>query len=354
MFHKQPETENNWDRICIERNLNIAIVMNSKWKVTETPQDSSLIPTLAVTLWLGWMGILTFAVLYAAFLATSFQRNAIIVWLSISAILPPSFPGPLGVKIGNWVMGQARKYFGLKTILENEEALKEIDKSGKTAIFAIEPHDMLPYSVFAFNPSLKVIPGKMGETMSILMTGTVFKLPYMKHIYSWVGGRPVDKKTFRSQLAKNRGTGFVPGGVQEVLLMDPKRKDDLILYIKSRKGFVKLALELGNPIVPSFCFNLDQSYNSFVPRGKLMSKIARKIGFVPVVFLGRFGIPYGIPKPTQITVVVGEPIEIPAEKDNVSSESVEKYHAIYLEKVEELFERHKDSNGYGHRKLVIA
>ena len=189
--------------------------MNSKWKVTETPQNSSLIPTFAVTLWLGWMGILTYLVLYAAFVASPYQRNAIIAIFSVSAILPPSFPGALGVKIGNWIMVQASHYFGLKVIVENEGALKDIDKSGKTAIFAIEPHDVLPFSIFAFNPVLNHIPGEMGKTMKILMTGAVFKLPLMKHVYSWVGGLPVDKKTFRSQLAKNKGTGFVPGGVQE-------------------------------------------------------------------------------------------------------------------------------------------
>jgi len=328
--------------------------MNSKWKVTETPQNSSLIPTFAVTLWLGWMGILTYLILYAAFVASPYQRNAIIAIFSVSAILPPSFPGALGVKIGNWIMVQASHYFGLKVIVENEGALKDIDKSGKTAIFAIEPHDVLPFSVFAFNPVLNHIPGEMGKTMKILMTGAVFKLPLMKHVYSWVGGLPVDKKTFRSQLAKNKGTGFVPGGVQEVILMDPKKPNDLILYLKSRKGFVKLALELGNPIVPVFTFNLENCYDAFVPRGKFIEMISRKIGFLPLLFFGRFGIPYGIPKAAKITTVVGEPISIPCEKDNVSSESVEKYHALYLEKVMELFDRHKEANGYGHRNLVIV
>lgn len=327
--------------------------MNPKWKVSETAQDCSLIPTIAVTMWLGWMGILTYAVLFAAFLATPLQRNVILSLLTISAILPPSFPGATGVKIGNWIMKQASKYFGLKVITENEKALVEIDKSGKTGIFTIEPHDMLPYAVFAFNPCLGHIPGRMGETMSILMTDAVFKLPYMKHVYTWVGGKPVDKKTFRSQLANNLGTGFVPGGAQESMLFDPEKPNDLILFLAKRKGFVKLALENGNPIVPVFIFNLDKSYKTFVPRGTFAKKVTRKIGFVPVCFLGRFGIPYGIPQPVNIVVVIGEPISVPLEKE-VSAESVDKYHALYLKKVTELFERHKVEQGYGHRNLRIV
>lgn len=327
--------------------------MQANWKVHDTPQDCSLIPTIAVSLWLGLMGLLVYSTIYATLLATAFRRNVIFSILALSFILPPSFPGALGVKVANWIMQQARKYFGLKVTIENEEALHDINKSGKTAIIAIEPHDILPFGVFAMNPVLNVLPGRLGETCTVLMTSAVFSIPLIKHVYYWVGGRPVDKKTFRSQLASNECTAFVPGGVQEVILKDPNKPDELILFLKNRKGFVKLALERGNSIVPVFVFNLDHSYGSIVPRGELITKVARAIGFLPVFFWGRFGIPLGIPKPVKISMVLGEPISVPCEKDNVSTESVEKYHAVFVEKMGELFERHKHSEGYGHRNLVI-
>jgi len=302
---------------------------------------------------IGWMGALTYSIIYAAVFASKFQRNVIIGILTISFILPPQFPGALGTKIGHWIMLQARKYFGLTVTIEDEEALHKINKSGKTAIFAIEPHDILPYGVFTFNPALKVLPGRLGETAAVLMTGTIFNLPMMKHVYSWVGGVPVDKKTFRSRLANNECVAFVPGGVQEVTLMDPKKPEELVLYLQTRKGFIKLALERGTPIVPVFIFNLDGSYGSLVPRGKFVTKMARKIGFLPLFFWGRFFIPYGIPNPVKIHTVFGEVIDIPCEGDSISHESVDKYHALYLEKMEELFERHKHAEGYGHRTLKI-
>ena len=336
-----------------EQNKEKSNATKAKCKVHETPHDCSLIPTIAVSLWLGGMGALTYALIYTALFATPIQRNIIISILAISFILPPSFPGETGVKIGSWIMQEARKYFGLKVVIENEDAFHKINKSGKTAIFAVEPHDVLPYGVFAFHSSLNILPGRMGETCRVLMTGAVFKLPIIKHVYTWVGGLPVDKKTFRSQLANNLGTAFVPGGVQEVTLMDPKRPNDLILYLQSRKGFVKLALERGNPIVPVFLFNLDNSYGSIVPKGEFFANMGRKIGFLPLFFWGRFGIPFGIPNPVKLSIVFGEPLEVPCEGDNISPASVEKYHALYLEKVKELFERHKDAEGYGHRNLVI-
>lgn len=50
-------------------------------------------------------------------------------------------------------------------------------------------------------------------------------------------------------------------GVQEVLLMDPNNEPEkLVVFLKERKGFVKLALENGSALVPTFCFGLDGSY----------------------------------------------------------------------------------------------
>lgn len=324
-----------------------------KPKIYTTTQDASLIPTIAVTLWLGWMGILTYTVIYAATMASELQRNIILSILTTSFLLPPKFPGTIGTQIGCWIMKQARKYFGVKVIIENEAAFHRINEEGKTVIFAVEPHDILPYGVFVFNSVFGFLPGRMGETARVLMTGAIFQLPIIKHVYTWVGGLPVDKKTFRSRLAKNECVAFVPGGVQEVTLIDPKKREELLLYLRNRKGFIKLALERGTPIVPTFIFHMDESYGFVTPKGKFMNKIARKIGFLPVFFWGRFGIPFGIPNPQKITVVMGEPLDVPCQGESISEESVDTYHKIFLQKMEELFERYKHEEGYGNRELKI-
>jgi hypothetical protein len=96
------------------------------------------------------------------------------------------------------------------------------------------------------------------------------------------------------------------GGVQEVLMLDPDKPDDLVLYLKKRKGFIKLALTTGSPVVPVFAFNLDGSYRYWLPRGRLVEKISRAIGFAPLVFMGRWGVPFGIPIPRKSHVVIGQ------------------------------------------------
>ena len=111
--------------------------MKSSTKIHSTPQDSSFIPTLAVTLWLGWNGGLVFIVFYLAFLATPLQRNVIIGILTLSLLLPSSSPKKLGIKFGNWVARNALKYFGLKVTIEDEKSLEAV--GGKGVIFGMIP-----------------------------------------------------------------------------------------------------------------------------------------------------------------------------------------------------------------------
>mmetsp|Transcript_7516 Transcript_7516/g.11358 ORF Transcript_7516/g.11358 Transcript_7516/m.11358 type:complete len:336 (-) Transcript_7516:24-1031(-) len=324
----------------------------AKWIVREVDQDASFVPTMGVIFWLGWMGIVTCMVLYAISpFATSFQRIVLVGIMTVSLLLPRTCFGEFGTKMGGWMMFQAEKYFGLKTTLEDEEALIQASNDGKASIFAFEPHDVLPFSVFAFNKFLKRVPGPLAG--KCLMTSAVFNVPFMKHVYTWVGGDPVDKKTFRKKLDRGESFTFCPGGVQEMTLMDPGKPNEIVLFLAKRKGFVKLALEKGNPIVPCFSFNLQGTYGYFVPRGKFINALARTIGFLPLIFWGRFGIPLGIPKPQKMHVVIGKPIEIPCEGSNPSPESVDKYHAIYLKELQELFERHKHDEGYGDKTLKI-
>ena len=364
-------------------------VEKSKYKVISTNQDAGIIPTLAVTLWLGWMSILIYTTIFLLFFAST---NTIMICLTIcilSILLPRDFPYSLGTRIGNCIMLQAEKYFGLTTTIEDYEALELYASQNKALIFAIEPHDVLPYSVFAFNPCLKRLPGHVGEKNAGLMTSAVFNIPIIKvsylnflsrlfclftfvnvghssnpcymlsfpkiqqQVYSWVGGQPVDRKTFKARLQRSESLAFVPGGVQEVTLMDPAKPDDILMYLRSRKGFIKMALQHGSPIVPVFVFHLDGSYNYWLPRGRLLAQVSRKIGFVPLFFTGRFGIPFFIPKPKKLHVVCGKPIEVPLEEE-VSPESVDKYHSIFLQEFTALYDRHKHDAGYSKRKLVIV
>ena len=117
---------------------------------------------------------------------------------------------------------------------------------------------------------------------------------------------------------------------------------------------MKLALERGSPIVPVFCFGVEGSYGHWIPRGKWAAEVGRAIGFLPLVYWGRYGVPFGIPRPNKIHVVVGSPIDVPMMgAGSIGGDAVDKYHGIFLEEMEALFERHKADAGYEGRKIRI-
>lgn len=52
-------------------------------------------------------------------------------------------------------------------------------------------------------------------------------------------------------------------------------------------------------------------------------------------------------------MVIGPAIDVPKIEDELNPDVVDKYHCIFLEELEALFERHKHEAGYGERKLKI-
>jgi len=326
---------------------------NQEWEVKDTIQDSSFIPTLAVFIWIGGMLCLQVSFVYFAFFASMVQRAVLLALYASSIILPKKFPGKKFEHfLGSFMMTNAEKYFGLKTTIEDPKSLQLIGEQGKGLIFAMEPHDLLPYTAFTFSRYIKRIPGPLGSNIKCLITSAVFKLPFIRQIYSYNGCVSVGKESFRKLLSTNQTMVFFPGGVQEVLYMDPKKPEEVLCYLKKRKGFVRLALETGTAIVPAFSFHLDGSYKFWIPKGAFFSALSRYIGFAPVLFVGRWNIPMFIPYPKKLHVVIGKPIEVPCEgRNTVKPESVEKYHGIYMKELEALYLRHRKDEGYLHREM---
>lgn len=126
------------------------------------------------------------------------------------------------------------------------------------------------------------------------------------------------------------------GGIAELFLCSDQEER---LFIKKRKGFVKLAMRAGVPIVPVYFFGNTSVLQVLVH--PVLQKIARSTGITLTVFWGLFGSP--IPRPNPITGVIGRPIEMPHVPEP-TDEDVDKYHLKYVEEVQRLFEKYKKHN----------
>lgn len=135
------------------------------------------------------------------------------------------------------------------------------------------------------------------------------------------------------------------GGAQEALNAYPKQYK---FVLKKRKGFVRIALKTGAALVPAISFGendiFEQVHHAPGSLGRRFQDAFKRITKVaPVHLVGRgfFQYNYGfIPRRHPITTVIGAPIPMP-KNQNPSNELVDEMHALFCERLTELFETHK-------------
>lgn len=203
---------------------------------------------LAVWLWLGWianywlslvLGCLFAHLRWHATLGCLVGAYAVMVALPCQAGVSTA----LGSAAGKWIVERAAEYFSLRVLFEDADAIRD---AATPLIFALEPHDVLPVSMVAFNSHLNWIPG---HKCAGLMTSAVFSLPGMKTVFSLLSARSVDRKTFSGLLQQGTSVCFCPGGVQEVIHLENER--EVVLFLNARLGFARLALEHRTPVSPA-------------------------------------------------------------------------------------------------------
>jgi len=244
------------------------------------------------------------------------------------------------------------RYFPIKLV-------KTVDLSPqKNYLFCSHPHGVLCYGVIGAIGSegagfSDLFPGIQAKL--ITLEGS-FWLPGMRELLLGVGGCSSSKKSLHYLLSRKKGVApvLMVGGIPEISNYD---KDKIVLVIKKRKGFVKLALQNGAHLVPVFSFGETEIF--YQPKGinSFLDKyVASWIGFYPVIFSGRgyfqnwFGI---MPRKKEINVVVGKPISVP-KLENPTPQDVEQYHERYISEVEDLYNENKSIYGYQDVKLEIV
>jgi 2-acylglycerol O-acyltransferase 2 len=238
------------------------------------------------------------------------------------------------------------EYFEWKVVIEDVEKLEK----ASPAIFALEPHDVLPVPLALWSGICgDIFPGHRG---TVMVTSLCFKIPFMRQVYAWCNGYSADKSNFLKSISKGMSPAFCPGGANEIAYM--KSKTECVLYLKKRFGFIKIACETGVPIVPCFCFGLQNTWDVVaVPENYFVKKLSRAIGFLPVGFFGAYGVPLGPGKQCQHIVVVGQPISV-AKNASPTKEQLQAIQTQYLTALEELYLKYKDEYGMGHITLKIV
>ncbi|KAH7444031.1 hypothetical protein KP509_02G061300 [Ceratopteris richardii] len=254
--------------------------------------------------------------------------------------LPLFEKSPIAESFARFICKHGPGHFPLTMVMEDSDALD----SKRNFIFAVEPHSVLPIGILGLCNFTGFLPV---QKLKAFASSAIFYTPILRHVWSWLGLMPASRSLVIRTLNKGFSCVLIPGGVREMLYLEHDRE---VVYLKRRLGFIRLAIEMGTPLVPCFIFGQGRVYNWWKPKGVVYDQLSRALRFAPLIFWGMFGSP--IPFPHPLYVVVGKPIEL-KQNPQPTEEEVLEVRDMFISAMQELYERHKVDAGYTSVPLYV-
>lgn len=220
----------------------------------------------------------------------------------------------------------------------------------KNYLFCCFPHGML--SIGAFNAFASNHGGFKTyfphHQTRIVTLSQHYHMPFFRELALSLGGISASAQSIEHVIGHPEG-GYVcalmVGGAAESYYARP---GDYRVILEKRKGFVKLALRNGTPLVPVFSFGETDLFNQLdSPEGSMLrtiqEHIRKFIGFAPIIPLGRgfFQYSFGIiPLRKPVTTVVGRPIEV-EKVPNPTNGQIDELHKKFMKELHKMFEEQK-------------
>lgn len=167
----------------------------------------------------------------------------------------------------------------------------------------------------------------------------LFKVPLFREAALLLNARSVAGPSVAKLAAAGLNVGLQPGGIPEQVAADHRRE---VAVFPPKLGFVRLAMRHGLPLLPAYIFGENQAYATSEVGRRLAAAAFRSLGVPLVPVTGRWGLPWLVPRATDIHVCWGAPVEVGAPNDAPSDAEVEAVFSRYVAELRRLFDANKD------------
>jgi hypothetical protein len=181
-------------------------------------------------------------------------------------------------------------------------------KTHPQAIFCSHPHGVMSYHHALFylevegsEPLSVAIPLSSRRALG---ARPLFAVPILRDLVLMTGAVDASAAVAAKCLTKGLSLTILPGGEHEQLLAE---KDKHVIYIKSRKGFCKLAVQHNVPIIPAYCFGETSTFDTSQFMIKQRKWIAKTFFVALPLARGGSWLPWS-PHRTPLTHCIGPPL----------------------------------------------
>lgn len=250
-----------------------------------------------------------------------------------------------------WLFKPMRRFLGLEIEMPLDKELVKAEKQPNAQfIFATFPHGAQADFRILMDGILPEALPHVADKVRVLAATVLFRIPIVREFALWTGCVDARRSVAESLLNIGRSLLILPGGEAEQIRTTRGKE---ILYLSSRKGFIKLAMQKNVPVVPVYVFGCSDYYNTshafFGPRLWLM----KTFGICITLATGLCGSPV-CPLPVKTTIVFGKPLSFTIKEEGApTAEELNAAHAEFVAALTNLFDEHKARLGYGDRQLEI-
>jgi 1-acyl-sn-glycerol-3-phosphate acyltransferase len=205
-----------------------------------------------------------------------------------------------------------------------------LDKIPKSGVMLAVNHSLASYDIGLLAASIYEYTNRLPRA---LIDRLFFKVPGLGQLMEAIGNREGTRDNAEKMLRDGEILVLAPGGMREALR--PSAEKYKVKWDR-RKGFAKLSIETGTPIILAACPAADDLYD-IAP--SYLTAWAYKTFKVPLFFAkGLFFSP--IPKPVKLTHYLSDPILPPemATDPDIKKDQIDKFHHELVEKMEKLME----------------